>query len=189
MVKLNASGTALLYATFLGGSQEDTGTGIAVDGSGNAYATGNTGYDFPAVLGPGYDMTYNGLYDAFAVKLNVSGTALLYATFLGGSDNDYGKGIAVDGSGNAYVIGDTYSTDFPAALGPGYDTTHNNSVYRHTDAFVVKLNASGTALPYATFLGGSATDEAYSIAVNSAGNAYVTGCTDSTDFPAALDGV
>ena len=127
---------------------------------------------------------YNGgAQDAFVVKLNVSGTALLYATFLGGSSNDYGSGIAVDGSGNAYVTGDTNSTDFPAASGPGYDTTFNGG---YLDAFVVKLNASGMALLYATFLGGSGDDCGNGIAVDGSGNAYVTGYTTSTDFPAAL---
>ena len=150
----------MLYATFLGGSDHDYGYGITVDDSGNAYVTGKTySTDFPAVLGPGYDTTHNGgTYDAFVVKLNASGTALLYATFLGGSSYDNGSGIGADHSGNAYVTGETRSIDFPAALGPGYDTTFNGDHYYYYDAFVVKLNASGTGLLYATFLGGSGND-------------------------------
>jgi hypothetical protein len=182
IVKLSASGTSLAYATFLGGSYYEHGGGIVVDRSGNAYVTGRTySFNFPAASGPGYDTSHNGDYDAFVVKLNPAGTSLAYATFLGGSDTDGGDGIAVDGSGNAYVTGGTRSSDFPAAGGPGYDTTHNGV----SDAFVVKLNASGTALDYATFLGGSDTDGGDGIAVDGSGNAYVTGQTDSSNFPAA----
>jgi len=182
VVKLNASGTALAYATFLGGSDSDSGSGIAVDGAGQAYVTGYTySADFPAA-GAGYDTTHNGSRDAFVVKLNASGTALAYATFLGGSDSDDGSGIAVDGAGQAYVSGTTGSTDFPAADGPGYDTSHNGGRY---DAFVVKLSASGSALLYGTFLGGSEDDWGEDIAVDGAGQAYVSGYTESGNFPAA----
>jgi len=173
----------LLYATFLGGTGDECGYGIAVDGSGQAYVTGDTSSaDFPAASGPGYDTSYNGGYDAFVVKLNSNGTALTYATFLGGSGYDDGRGIAVDGSGQAYATGVTASTDFPAANGPGYDTAHNGG---GGDAYVVKLSASGTALTYATFLGGSGADQGFGIAVDSSGQAYVTGGTTSVDFPAA----
>ena len=182
VVKLDAAGTALLYATFLGGSDWDRGTSIAVDGVVQAYVTGFTySADFPASRGPGYDTSYNGGWDAFVVKLDAAGTALLYATFLGGSDWDRGTSIAVDGVGQAYVTGCTYSADFPASLGPGYDTSFNGG----RDAFVVKLGAAGTALVYATFLGGSDPDDGYGIAADDAGEAYVTGYTDSADFPAS----
>ena len=104
-----------------------SGYGIAVDGAGQAYVTGDTdSADFPASLGPGYDTSYNGGEgDAFVVKLDAAGTGLRYATFLGGSDLDYGDGIAVDSAGQAYVTGRTSSADFPASLGPGYDTSYN----------------------------------------------------------------
>ena len=126
----------LLYATFLGGSSSDDGFGIVVDGSGHAYVTGDTSSsNFPAAGGPGYDTSHNGEDDAFVVKLDPTGTGLAYATFLGGSREDDGWDIAVDGSGNAYVTGRTNSSDFPAAGGPGYDTSHNGEY----DAFVVKL--------------------------------------------------
>ena len=192
VVKLNPSGTQLLYATFLGGSSWEEASSIAVDSAGHAYVAGRTySSDFPmsTTVGgspaPGYDQSYNGSGDAFVVKLNPSGTELLYATFLGGSSGDFGRSIAVDSAGCAYVGGATYSSDFPmdATVGgppaPGYDQSFNGSWY----VFVVKLNLSGTELLYATFLGGSSEDIAYSIAVDSAGHAYVAGSTYSSDFP------
>ncbi len=185
VVKLDATGTALRYATFLGGSGDDQGVGITVDSAGQAYVAGSTeSANFPASLGPGYDTTYNGgWYDAFVVKLDAAGAGLLYATFLGGGDEDRGGGIAVDSAGQAYVTGETWSSDFPANLGPGYDTTYNGG-YR--DAFVVKLDAGGASLLYATFIGGSSYDVGCEIALDSAAQAYVTGVTASTNFPAAL---
>ena len=178
VAKVNAAGTSLVYAGFLGGSSDDYGNGIAVDDAGNAYVTGYTGStDFPATGGP--DLTYNGGdYDAFVAKVNAAGTALVYAGFLGGSGNGSGSGIAVDGAGNAYVTGDTWSTDFPVTGGP--DLTYNGG----RDAFVAKVNAAGIALVYAGFLGGSSDDHGSGIAVDDAGNAYITGRTGSTDFPA-----
>jgi len=165
----------LVYATFLGGGDWDAGHGIAVDSSGNAYVTGDTAStDFPTTPGS-FDTTSN---DAFVVKLNAAGNALVYATFLGGGSNDYNLDIAIDSTSNAYVIGETGSTDFPVAQG-SFDTTFNGS----SDAFVVKLNAAGTALVYSTFLGGGSGDTGWGIAVDSSGSAYVTGWTHSPDFP------
>ena len=191
VVKLNAAGTGLIYATFLGAGGDDGGRSIAVDGAGQAYVTGYTNSaDFPASHGPGYDTSYNGGWcqgepcqDTFVVKLNATGTGLGYATFLGGSGDDYHFkcGIAVDSAGQAYITGGTASTDFP--VGPGCDTSYNGG---EGDAFVVKLNAAGTGLRYATFLGGSDLDEGYGIVVDSAGQAYITGRTFSTNFPASL---
>ncbi len=181
-VQLNPSGTGLEYATFLGGSDADAGTAIALDRTGSVYMSGSThSTDFPAFLGPGYDTSFNGQGDGFVVKLNPSGTALEYATFLGGSQLERAFRIAADGLGSTYVTGETYSSDFPAARGPGYDTSFNGGT---TDAFVVKLNPSGTGLEYATFLGGSDFDEGQAIAVGRDGHAHVTGSTFSSDFPA-----
>ncbi|GEM_PF-2444178 len=179
VVKVNAAGTELVYAGFLGGLSEDWGYGIAVDGAGNAYVTGYTSsYDFPTVAGP--DLSYNGSYDAFVVKVNATGTELAYAGFLGGSSEERGRDIAVDGSGNAYITGNTISSDFPAVVGP--DLSYNDSY----DAFVVKVNATGTELAYAGFLGGWAYDRGHGITVDKVGNAYVTGYTGSDDFPAVV---
>src|SRR5262249_54077728 len=146
-------GTTLVYSTFLGGSNTDVASGIAVDGSGNAYVTGYTySSDFPTMnplgsFGFGHDGAhYSGNEDAFVAKItSKSGvTSLAYSTFLGGSDAEAASGIAVDGSGNAYVAGATYSTDFPTlnalgGFGFGHDGAHNSG---SGDGFVVKINAS-----------------------------------------------
>jgi hypothetical protein len=182
-VKLNASGTAIVYATFLGGTGQDYGYGIAVDEQGRAYVVGNTySTNLPPANVPGYDKTHNGGLDGFVLRLSASGTALEYCSYLGGSSNDTAFRVAVNSAGQAYVTGSTVSTNFPAALGPGYDTSHNGD----TDAFVVKLDAAGTALVYATFLGGSRDDRGRDIVVDAAGQAYITGETSSSNFPAAL---
>ena len=176
--KLNSTGSALVYSTYLGGSEGDAGRGIALDSSGNAYVTGYTfSTDFPTV-NP-LQASDRGDFDAFVAKLNAAGSALVYSTYLGGSTVDYGYGIAVDSSGNAYVTGRTYSTDFPTA----HPLQPSNA--GDGDGFVTKLNAAGSALVYSTYLGGSRQEEGNSIAVDSSGNAYVTGWTFSTDFPSA----
>ena len=170
----------LSYSTYLGGSSEDVGLGIAVDSSGNAYVTGYTAStDFPTVNS--LQATFGGGYhDAFVAKLNAAGSTLSYSTYLGGSSDDYGIGIAVDSSGNAYITGLTSSTDFPTVN--SLQATFGGGYY---DAFVAKLNAAGSTLSYSTYLGGSSDENAHGIAVDSSGNAYVTGLTSSTDFPTA----
>ena len=179
-VKLNADGNALVYSTYFGGSDSDRGEGIAVDNAGNAYTMGWTrSSNFPTTA-EAFDTSHNGYEDAFAVKLNADGSALVYSTYLGGSRGDYGYGIAVDNAGNAYVTGRTDSTDFPTAS--PLQGSHGGGDY---DAFVAKLNADGSALVYSTYLGGSNYDCGYGIAVDSEGNAYVTGYTQSADFPTA----
>lgn len=186
VVKLNPTGTGLVYATFLGSSYFDYGLDIAVDTSGNAYVTGVTyAGDFPTTSGA-FDPNFNGGYtDAFVVKLNLTGSALVYATFLGGSGvyGDSGNSIVVDTAASAYVTGRTYSGtsgDFPTTSG-AFDTTFNGD-YKD-DAFVVKLNSTGSRLTYSTYLGGEDDDNGESIAVDTAGNAYVTGSTKSPNFP------
>ncbi|MCX6032879.1 MAG: SBBP repeat-containing protein [Chloroflexi bacterium] len=180
VVKLAPAGSALAYATFLGGSGWDFGYAIAVDGAGNAYATGYTWFrDFPTTTGA-FDTSFNGGdSDAFAIKLNPAGSALAYATFLGGSDTDEGYAIAVDGAGNAYATGYTWSRDFPTTTG-AFDTSFNGG---DSDAFAIKLDATGSRLAYATFLGGRGDDWGKGIVGDGAGSAYVTGWTDSSDFP------
>ena len=174
VTKLNFSGNALIYSTYLGGSDRDLGLGIAVDGSGNAYITGFTvSSDFPTV---GEYQTYQVKEDAFVTKLNSSGNALVYSTYLGGGATDVGKGIAVDSSGNAYIVGYTSSSDFPTE--GEYQTDQGG-----LDAFVTKLNSSGNALVFSTYVGGSSGDEGWGVAIDGSGNAYITGFTHSTDFP------
>jgi hypothetical protein len=181
VVKLNAAGTAIVYSTFLGAAGTDAARGIAVDGSGNAYVTGETtSTSFPGVSGSSIQPTNGGGKDAFVTKINAAGTAILYSTFLGGTADDVVRGIAVDGSGNAYVAGVTSSTTFPGVGGGSIQPASGGG---GDDAFVTKINAAGTAIVYSTFLGGSSLDEADAIAVDGAGNAYVAGATDSTTFP------
>ncbi len=184
--KLNPSGSGLAYSTFLGGNGDDVGFDIVVDGSGNFYATGiSCSPNYPIVLGS-FDDTNVGC-DAFVTKINPAGTGLIYSTFLGGSGSssyDYGFGIVLDTSGNAYVTGVTESSDFPTTPG-AFDTTINGSA-GNDDAYVTKLNATGSALVYSTFLGGAGYDAGYNIAVNSSGEAYVAGLTGSNNYPTTV---
>ena len=165
----------LVYAGYIGGAGPDPGLGIAVDGARNAYITGSTGSaetSFPVTVGP--DLTFNGgSDDAFVAKVNAAGTALVYAGYIGGIGSDRGGGIAVDEAGNAYVTGFTDSTEasFPVTVGP--DLTFNGFF----DAFVAKVNPGGTALVYAGYIGGTGSDVGGGIAVDGAGNAYITGST------------
>ncbi len=174
--KLNPAGTALVYSTFLGGSGNDLGGAIAVDSSGNAYITGSTdSLDFPT-HNP-LQSSYGGSDDAFAAKLNPTGSALVYSTYLGGFAQDGGNGIAVDGSGDAFIGGFTYSTTFPTS-NPVQANNKGNA-----DGFVAELNPGGSALIYSTYVGGSAEDSIRGIALDASGNAYITGYTESSDFP------
>jgi len=177
VTKLNETGTALVYSTYIGGSGYEVGYGIAVDGSGNAYVTGYTDSPDYDVTPGAFQTTKGGYRDVFVTKLNETGTALVYSTYIGGSGGDEGYGIAVDGSGNAYVTGYTYSTDYDVTPG-AFQTTNGGG----RDVFVTKLNATGTALVYSTYIGGSNNDEGYGIAVDGSGYAYVTGWTLSTDY-------
>ncbi|MCK5559435.1 MAG: SBBP repeat-containing protein, partial [Thermoplasmata archaeon] len=180
VLKLNSTGTAFIYSTYIGGSSSDGGSDIAVDTAGNAYVTGYTkSSDFPNTTGAN-DTTYNGGYDVFVLKLNPTGATLLYSTFIGGTTggDEQGNGIAVDATGNAYVTGYTFLLDFPITSNAN-DTTHNGN----QDGFVLKLNPTGASLLYSTFIGGSNGDWGYGIAVDTAGNIYVTGTTESSDFP------
>lgn len=178
VVKLKPDGSGREYATFLGGGPNDQGNDIFVDpNDGSAYVTGYTqSLDFPTP--GGYDTGFNGLDDAFVVKLSPSGADLLYGTFLGGTQADRGEGIDVDATGAIYITGSTESGDFPATPA-AYDTSYNDL----KDAYVAKLSPSGTELIYATYLGGSAADGGTAIAVNASGEAHVSGYTLSSDFP------
>jgi hypothetical protein len=178
VAKLNAAGNALLYSTYLGGSDWEYSYGIAVDGTGNAYVAGSTGSDDFSIENALYG-TLKGGSDATVTKLNAAGNALVYSTYLGGGSADAGYGgIAVDRAGNAYVTGYTTSTDFPTSTLMLYGTFSGGS-----DAFVTKLNEYGSALIYSTYLGGSSSERGLAIAVDGAGNVYITGYTQSGDFP------
>ncbi|HEV2762712.1 MAG TPA: SBBP repeat-containing protein [Pyrinomonadaceae bacterium] len=245
VTKLNPSGTALVYSTYVGGSVGDTGYGIDVDSAGNAYVAGTTGgsidfNDFPTVNA--YDPTYGGTDDAFLFKLDPSGSTLLFSTYLGGTSSEvasevavnratgdayvtgytgnsnafpitpgaYRNGccnsfsaafiskfttggglaysaivgpgdandIALDAESNAYITGSTISTLFPTTQG-AFQTACTGCNFGRSDAFVTKLNAQGSALVYSTFLGGSRDDVGSGIAVDTSGSAYVTGQTES----------
>ncbi len=182
VTRLSADGSSLVYSTYLGGDNDDVAEAIAVDAQGNAYVTGRTSDDFPTTTGS-FNETRRGPRDAFVVKLDPNGSALLYSGLLAGGRSEEAYGIAVDGDGNAYVAGKTDSDDFPTTPG-SFDPTFNGN----TDAFVTKLNAAGSALVYSTYLGGSGeassgTDGGIGVAVDGTGNAYVTGWTGSEDFP------
>lgn len=187
VTKLSPDGSSLVYSTILGSSFDDFGFDIALDSAGNAYVTGNTSYlapgpgDFPTVnaFQPAYG---GGVQDAFVSKVNPAGTALVYSTYLGGGQiingtEDWGEGIAVDAAGSAYVTGYTYCPDFPTTAG-AYDRSRSG-----LDAFIVKFSPGGSSLVYSTFLGGNGQDCGYDITVDSGGNAYVAGRTDSQDNP------
>src|ERR1700722_13801248 len=176
ITKINAAGTAKIYSTYLGGGGVDEGKGIAVDSAGNAYVTGSAGsFDFP--LKNPIQGIYGGSGDVFVTKIDAAGAALVYSTYLGGNSQDYGTAIAVDLAGIAYVAGVTFSANFPTV------SPFQSAKGALEDAFVAKINAAGSAWVYSTYLGGNDADEAYGIAADAAGNAYVTGKTFSTNFP------
>ena len=170
----------LSYSTYLGGSDNaasgEHGQGIAIDAQGSAYVTGiTTSTDFPT-QSP-FQGSNNGGSDAYVAKLNASGTALVYSTYLGGSSNETGYGIAVDSARDAYVTGDTTSTDFPTK-NPLQAANNGGG-----DGFVTELDPTGSTLVYSTYIGGTGNDDPRAIAVDSAGSAYITGQTNSLDYP------
>ena len=178
MTKLNATGSALVYSTYLGGTEDDSPRGIAVDAGGNAYVVGETlSVDFPTTTGA-FRRTYSGNYDIFVTKLNAAGSALAYSTFIGGTQVDNGERVAVDAGGNAYVMGFSSSLDFPTTPG-AFDRTNNGGF----DVTLTKVNQSGSGLVYSTYLGGQGSDTGGGLVVNDAGEAYVSGGTGSLDFP------
>jgi hypothetical protein len=178
--KINAAGTALVYSTYLGGNGQDNGQAIAVDNTGSAYITGQTdSTNFPTVNA--FESNPRGI---FVTKINPAGAAIVYSTYLGGTGEDISNGIAVDSHYNAYVTGVTGAANFPTTPG-AYQTTCDGGAgtcANNPDAFVTKLDSSGSALSYSTFLGGSGVDQGNSIAVDGDGDAYVTG-QGSEDFP------
>jgi hypothetical protein len=183
MAKLSSNGTKLIYATFLGGSGEEAVGGIAVDSGGNAYVTGTTtSKNFPVTAGVfQHDCKLKGdgsCASAFVTKLNADGSHALFSSYLGGHGIQNGQGIALNPSGNAFVAGQTDAKDFPTTAG-----TIQPVPAGAADAFVTQFSSSGSHLIFSTFLGGAGVDVGNAIALDSAGNVFITGRTQSTDFP------
>ncbi|MFC1683787.1 SBBP repeat-containing protein, partial [Candidatus Zixiibacteriota bacterium] len=178
IAKINSSGSALVYSTLLGGLAFDEGICAVVDPAGHAYLTGPTkSFDFPITL-QALDTSYNGDFDVFVVKLCPTGDSLDYSTFLGGTSEDGAYAIEIDDSGCIYIAGETFSSDFPTVPW-AFDTSHNGG----RDAFAAKIKPSSDTLQYATFLGGTAEEGGYALAVDDLGCAYLSGSTGSADFP------
>jgi hypothetical protein len=186
ITKINPRGTSLVYSTFIGAGSWDWGNSIAIDNSGNAYIAGATwsSSSFPTTSGA-YDTSYNSWQDGFMVKLNALGQGISYGTYIGGGDEDYGNGVAVDESGDIYVAGRTESSDFPVSQ-DAYNSSSNGGI----DLYVLKIDPNSTGqndLIYSTYVGGNDDDYGYDLGVDSSGNTIVTGRTRSTNFPTTID--
>lgn len=177
VTKINPTGSGLVYSTYLGGNGKDAGLGICVDAEGQATVCGYTeSSNFPTTVGA-FDRTLGGTRDAFLTKLNSTGTKLVYSTLLGGNLSDEAASLAVDGSGNPYLTGTTFSADFPTTA-RAYDTTFSGG-----DAFLTKINSSGTGPVFSTFFGGSGEEKGLGIALDASENIYITGTTTSANLP------
>ncbi|MEW6666602.1 MAG: SBBP repeat-containing protein [Thermodesulfobacteriota bacterium] len=176
VTKLNSSGSSILYSTYLGGSGGDQGVTIAIDYSGNAYVAGYTSSNNFPTLNPYQGGLQGGDTDIFVTKLD-SGGGLVYSTYIGGNGTEVAYANFVDSSGNVFITGYTTSANFPTVL--PYQAANQGG----TDAFVTKLNSTGDNLVYSTYLGGGGYDHGQGIAVDSSGNANITGYTDSNNFP------
>ena len=201
ITKLNATGTDIVYSTYLGGSgggpYNDQGKSIAVDAAGNVYVAGTTNStNFPVTPGA-FQTTFAGggftgccfPGDVFVTKLSPTGSALIYSTYLGGSGWDVGSDIAVDATGHVFLVGQTHSTNFPVTAG-AFRTSYPGSYGcggNTNSGFVTKVSPDGTGLVYSTYLGGGGFDQAIGVAIDSGGNAYVVGSTQSHDFPTTTD--
>ncbi len=190
VAKFNSTGTELLYATFLSGTTTESGAApgsagyrITVDRSGNAYLVGTTNAtNFPVTAGTVQPINRGGV-DLFVSKLNATGSALIYSSYLGGAQNEDASiglpGIAIDAAGNTYVSGATASRNFPVTAG-AFQTTYGGGNF---DAFLAKIDPIGSTLVYSTYLGSATTDAATALAVDASGNAYLAGIADSAAFP------
>ncbi len=177
LTHFSLAGNALLYSSFLGGSGDDEAFGIAIDAPMNAYLTGRTNSaDFPT-LGPAQSLFAGGAYDAFVTRISPSGNSVVYSTYLGGAGDDQGRAIAINGALNTFVTGSTTSANFPTR------SAFQANLSGPTDAFVTKLFPTGASIDYSTYLGGSGIDEGRGIGIDLVGSAYVTGFTESTNFP------
>jgi hypothetical protein len=186
VTRFSPNGAELVYSTYLGGggyiSETQEGWGIAVDASGNAYVAGATSTSAFPTTPEAFDTSFNGQSDVFVAKLNDKGNILRWGTFLGGSELENAWSLTLDGQGNVYVSGSTKSDDFPITPG-AFDTTYSRGSY---DAFVAKLNNSGSQVVWATYIGGSSWEHGQDIAVDKDGCAYLAGRTGSNDLPATL---
>jgi predicted extracellular nuclease len=185
LAKLSPAGSALVYSTFIGGFGIDQAYGVAVDANGSAYVAGVTqSANFPVQNSlQAYNRGVAGSAgDGFAMQFTAAGNAVAYATYLGGSSSDSANGVAIDGSGNLYIAGETTSSDFPTVSAI---QASNAGTASPSEAFVTKIAAGGTGLVYSTYLGGAGDDFGNDVAVNAAGDAFVTGQTGSTNFPTA----
>jgi hypothetical protein len=185
VIKLSPAGDSLLYSTFIGGNQDDYGQAITIDSAGIAFITGYTASsnDFP-VSDNAFSKFHSGEYDVFVSKLSNDGKNLLYSTFLGGKDDDFGQDIEVDKDGKAYLTGITRSSDYPVSS-RAYDRTYNDTTLSKDrgDCFLSKLDESGSMLEYSSYFGGKHTDGAYGVAIDSARNIYFAGISKSSDYP------
>ncbi len=198
VTKLNPTGSQLIFSTYVGGTLDDVALAIAVDATNNVYIGGYTiSTNFPTTTGA-YQRTFGGseqqneffiFGDGFITKLNPSGTALVYSTYFGGYGDDNVTSLAIDAAGNAYLTGSTSTPNWQTSAGAFQPAYGGYGILPYTieqlvgDAYVAKLNPTGTALLYMSYLGGNANDGGTGIAIDSAGNAYVTGFSDSTNFP------
>jgi len=181
LTKLSSDGSTVLFSTYFGGVLDENPLNIKLDESNNVYVLGHTAStDYPVVKP--FQSTYaGGAFDVFLTKFSSDGSNILFSTYLGGSDVEQARGLAVDSAGHAYLTGNTSSSDFPIenALQP--------VLHGERDAFVAKFSPDGSRLVYSTYLGGSLLQNGQSIALDAIGNAYVTGVTSSTDFPVTAD--
>ena len=176
LTELKPDGSALLYSTYVGGSQADNATALALDSAGDVFLTGSTqSHDFPT-MNP-LQLGNDGVSNVFVTEVNPTGTALVYSTYLGGSSSDYGTAIALDGSGNVYISGYTFSTDFPT------QNAFQSVLAGGSDAFITELTPGNTALVFSTFLGGNSIDRVFSMWLDASGSIYLAGDTQSTNFP------
>ena len=179
--RLNKTGTALIYSTFIGGNYTETGTSIAVDTAGDAYITGpSRSKNYPTTKGA-FQTSLSGTQNVFVTKLNAAGSSLLYSSYLGGNNWDYGNSIAIDTGGSAYLTGYTASSNYPTTVG-----AFQTALLGSGSAFVTKLNSTGGALAYSTFIGGNNYDYGTAIVLDDTGSAYITGYTSSSNYPTTI---
>jgi hypothetical protein len=187
VTKLNPSGNGLVYSTYLGGSDEDEGNSISIDASGNAYVTGTTmSTDYPITSGA-FQTKYGGGNswggDVFVTKLNPKGNSLVYSTYIGGNREDFGQSLVTDIQGNVYLTGGTLSQNFPTTSGAYKTILPQNEYDNNQDVFVAKLNSAGSSLVYSTYMGGDGNEIGNAITVNKEGDVYLTGTTNSSNYP------